>query len=690
MWSSYSTATTTPNIAANGVGSYVVTLKVHDSPGQWSEPYSQTVTVMNHPPAAAFNMPSEVYRDTVITMENLTPDPDGDGDALTYTWNAQLNGGAYYYSGSNRNQVMTVTDLIQRSGITPKQAVSNGWEMRLTASDGSLSSSATRNFTVLNHVPVAAINGSATAAQYQTVSFTSADIDDDPSDTSSLRYYWRVTDSDGVVYSYTTKDIQLTLNESGIYTLEHWAIDQIGDKSNIASLKVNVTKNLAPSMTLTAPAGTVSKPTVIDASQQGDPLIQWTYSDPENDPQEKYRLEFFSSNGYLVNTVENPDPTGLLRQYQVPNGSFERFKMFTLYGRVYSMQSWSDVSNEKVFIIDNPPVPGFTLITDTGRNAAAVPIYRTDVLQIKGTATDEDTAKGDAITYQYYLKPSAGTEGLASTQIAFTKQFSSNGTFTLRQVVTDSLGLTRELSQTITVANRIPTVSITYPSSSSSGSPTVVNTLTPLIQWDYQDEDGDLQQKYKVRIINPTTGAVIAQSGEQTSSVKQWQVPVNALTENQIYAVEVEVYDGFSWSSVSARKYFMVNLLTVQGGVRHTAEWDENRQAYNMKNSGNADSPRGYSVFWAGESFVLQANTTGMPDTVEVTMTGGYRATLKPTDSGRTLWTGELYDSAFEKLSDGPVTFTFTASNAYSTKTSTVTVTILGNWSEYFQSHRTK
>ncbi|MNC27433.1 hypothetical protein D3C75_756050 [compost metagenome] len=134
----------------------------------------------------------------------------------------------------------------------------------------------------------------------------------------------------------------------------------------------------------------------------------------------------------------------------------------------------------------------------------------------------------------------------------------------------------------------------------------------------------------------------------------------------------------------------MVNLLTVQGLVRHTAEWNVNRQAYNMNKSGTAESPRGYNVFWAGESFVLQANTTGLPDSVEVTMTGGYRAVLHPTDVNKTLWTGELYDPVFEKLPDGQITFTFTARNEWNTKVDTVTVTVLGNWSEYFQSHRIK
>lgn len=44
-------------------------------------------------------MPVEVYRDTVITMENMTPDPDEDGDWLSYAWNARINNSPYYYAG---------------------------------------------------------------------------------------------------------------------------------------------------------------------------------------------------------------------------------------------------------------------------------------------------------------------------------------------------------------------------------------------------------------------------------------------------------------------------------------------------------------------------------------------------------------------------------------------------------------
>lgn len=683
IWSSGSMPS---NLVSYGVGTYVVSLQVKDSKGAWSDTYSQTVIVINNPPAAAFTMPPYIYRDTVVTLQSLSENPDADGDALTFQWNAKLNNGANHYAGSNEVQTMTIRDLIARDGISQIDSVSEKWQMQLTVSDGSQPSYAVQTFEVLNHSPVAAIAGQATAYQYDTGVFSSASYDDDTADNTSLSYYWKISDPEGGTSLVTTSSTSVIFTQAGIYKIEHWVVDQIGARSNIASLEVAVSINQPPTMTITSPTGNIGSPSVL----LDDPNIKWTYSDPENDLQSQFTFEFFGTDGVLKNTILEPDPNGAIREYQVAHGTFERFTNYYFYGRSYSKYNGSDQSNSKAFIIDNPPVPGFTMITDTGRNAAQVPIYRTDVLKITGTATDADIPKGDSIPYKYYLKPEGGSEGLASAQSNFTKQFTTNGSFTFRQVVTDSLGIARELSQTITVANRIPTVSITYPSSSSTSSPTVVSTLTPVIKWEYQDEDGDLQQRYKVRIINLTTGAVAVQSGEQTSSAQQWQVPAGALVENQKYAVEVEAYDGFNWSNTSPRNYFMVNLLTVKGGVEHTEEWNKNRQAYNIKKSGTTESPRGYSVFWAGEQFILRADATGLPDTIEVVMSGGYRTELTPTDLNKTRWTGELYDSAFEKLPAGPLAFTFTARNEFNTKTDTVTVTIMGDWSEYFQSHRVK
>lgn len=690
VWYTYGGAGAPPSMTNFGVGSYQITLKVHDNRGLWSEPFSQYVTVMNHPPAPDFQMPTEVYRDTIINIENKTPDPDEDGDGLSYAWNTRVDGSGYYYSGNSRDQTIKVQNLIDWYGISPKKTISDGWEMRLTASDGSLSANATQTFVVKNHAPTAVISGADTVFVNDTLTYVANDADDDPSDVSSLRYYWRVTAADGSIKMYNTANINVSFAQTGVYTLEHWVVDQVDDKSNVATLIVNVKENLPPSMTLTAPAGTTDNPSIIDAEKEGDPVIQWDYADPENDAQEKYRLDFFTKDGLLAKSVENTDSTGSTRQLKMPDQSFERFLFYSVQGRAFSKNNWSDISNERAFIIDNPPVPGFSLVTDTGKDAILTPIYRTDILQITSTAHDDDQPKGDSLTYKYYLKPSSGAEGLISSSDSFTKQFTTNDTFTIRQVVTDSLGLWREVSHAFIVKNRLPVVNLTFPTSDTAAKPTIASTMTPIMKWSYTDDDGDEQQRYRVRILDAATGSIVVQSGEQASSLKQWTVPAGALVENHKYAVEVEVFDGFDWSTTSPRKYFMVNLLSVKGGVKHTAEWNANRQSYNLKISGDTEQPRGYNIFWAGEKFVLQADATGLPDTIDVTMDGGFTAQLSPSDSDKTFWTGELYDPSFEHLPNGPLTFTFTAKNEYNTKIDKVTVTISENWSQYFRSHRIK
>ncbi|WP_223110497.1 hypothetical protein [Paenibacillus sinensis] len=694
VWSYSGGPAVPPNIAAYGIGNFQVSLQVRDNRGLWSLPYSQTVTVMNHPPNPAFNMPGEVYRDTVIAFENNTPDPDEDGDSLTYAWNTRVDNSGYYYAGNSRNPTISVQNMINWYSLDPKKTISDGWEVRLTASDGQLSGNATKTFEVKNHKPTAAIVGSDTATQYNTYTYASNDQDEDIADQPILKYYWRITDTDGQISMKNSPNVSLTYDQPGVYTLEHWAVDQIGDKSNIASLKVTVAENQPPAMTLTSPAGLRSNPTITDAEKEGDPLIKWNYSDPDGDPQEKYRLEFYTKDSLLAKTIENDDSTGSIRQYQMPNQSLERFLFYSVVGRAYSKNNWSEISNEKAFIIDNPPVPGFTLITDTGKDATKVPIYRTDVLQIESTAYDDDEAKGDTLSYQYFLKKSGSSEGLVSAAADFSKQFTSNGTFTYRQVVTDSLGLFREITHALTVVNRLPAVNLTFPTSDTVSKPTISSTLTPIIKWSYSDPDGDEQQRFQVKIYDAVSSALLVDSGEQISTATQWKVPAGALEENRKYAVEVTVHDGLEsegfGSATSPRKYMLVNLLSVKGGVKHTSDWNINRQNNNLKQTGNPEIPRPYTVFWAGEKFVLVADATGLPDTIEVTIPGGLTTQLSPVDEDKKLWNGSLYDESFQYLPDGPITFTFTATNEYQTKTDKVTVNILGNWDDYYRSHRIK
>jgi hypothetical protein len=181
----------------------------------------------------------------------------------------------------------------------------------------------------------------------------------------------------------------------------------------------------------------------------------------------------------------------------------------------------------------------------------------------------------------------------------------------------------------------------------------------------------------------------------RSGSTKEFAIP-GADTENRtgVYNVTLTVRDP-KGASDSVTKSITVLPLSVTGYVLHTDEWNENRINYNKKVSGKTDEPRTYDIFWAGERFVLKADTTltgtsTKANTVTVQMDKGYSTTLTP-NANNSQWNGELYDKSFDHLPDGPIKFTFRAvfSNGV-VKEDVVTVRIEGNYTDYFRLHRSK
>jgi hypothetical protein len=158
------------------------------------------------------------------------------------------------------------------------------------------------------------------------------------------------------------------------------------------------------------------------------------------------------------------------------------------------------------------------------------------------------------------------------------------------------------------------------------------------------------------------------------------------------WTMRMTVSDGIA-KPVTVTKTVQVLPLAVIGKVKHTELWDRHRQNFNLKQSGNADSPRGYSVFWAGEKFMLEADTTVTGTTtsaerVEVLM-GTYTASLAASNKAQTKWKGEMWDAAFGQLAKGKITFTFTAYyNNGAIKVDTVDVMIDGQTLEIVGVHR--
>ena len=549
---------TSAQLKQGGIGKYTLTLRVGDAT-RWSEPYTLPYEVINNPPIASFEAPDIVYRDTNISLVNTTPN-DLDGDTISYQWKIKQPNGTEYNISTAKNPTFKIQNLITQYNINPVSAISKNWEIKLIATDAKgAKSEFTKDLEVINNVPEANINGPTSVMQYTTHNYMSNDIDADSGDNPLSIFRWKHIKPNGSFELYTTKDITVTFNEVGTHTLEHYVIDRIGDKSNVATLNVNVIENKAPSMVITSPNGTITKPTVIS----NDPLMQWNYSDTENDPQEKYSFDFYyADDDILEKTITNNDPTGNIREYQVPNGTFERFRPIKALGRVFSKYKWSELSNEVFFIINDAPIPGFTLDKHT--------IVRGEEIKVTSTAYDPNEIKGDFLTYKYYIKKLPnGPENLYTDLKDFTftiNTLTSNRVsdqYQIRQVVTDSLGVSSEHTEIFTVVNQKPNVEILEPSSSDKNNPYSYSDLKPTIRWIYSDLDGDSQKKYIVNIFEGDTNNLVVSSGEISSSSSSWTLPIE-LVEDKLYSVRVEVYDGHEWN-ISSTKYFKVFSLKISG-----------------------------------------------------------------------------------------------------------------------------
>ena len=179
-------------------------------------------------------------------------------------------------------------------------------------------------------------------------------------------------------------------------------------------------------------------------------------------------------------------------------------------------------------------------------------------------------------------------------------------------------------------------------------------------------------------------------------------VTTTSSTENTVldnvlpgtYWVTLRATDPDGMSDV-VTKFFVVKPLGVSGYVKHTDMWDEHRIQYNRYHTGTDDSPRSYSTFWAGEEFVLQADTTdtGLSATKAQSVTAeflynGISVPLAP-NASLTQWNGQMWREDFENIPDGNYVFRFTAAYSNGTvKSHDVPVVISGVWLDYYKFHR--
>lgn len=292
-----------------------------------------------------------------------------------------------------------------------------------------------------------------------------------------------------------------------------------------------------------------------------DNTVTWT--DSSYDPDRWLSASNYSTEGTGINYQTT---RGILERkyyYITPSGTKVDHKLVTprevgpytvglaVKDEYGAWSEWVDATVEvtETAALDTPPTAGFTVSPAT--------VYRGTTITISSTATDVRDGARTNLPHVYYLRRDLGAEILQSTiRTSWTHQFTQLGSYTIRQVVSDSKGQTAQATRTVNVINRKPTATITTPASTYQSLPTLFTVSRPSISWTYTDADSDIQAQFQVKIYR-YGGILLLDSGVITSNVKTWMLTTD-LPENQdMYAI-VTVNDGYEWSANSAARYFYI------------------------------------------------------------------------------------------------------------------------------------
>jgi hypothetical protein len=163
------------------------------------------------------------------------------------------------------------------------------------------------------------------------------------------------------------------------------------------------------------------------------------------------------------------------------------------------------------------------------------------------------------------------------------------------------------------------------------------------------------------------------------------------------YEIKVTVDDG-NGGIAKDNKIIMVYELSITGYVDHTPKWNENRKKYNNSKTNTDNSPRDYTTYWAGERFIVSADTTiiNPQSTVEAKevevkiLQEPYRINL--ITKNKTNWNGELWENSMihrwgrKKPENLSLQFTVVYNNG-TVKKDTVVITI-DDMENYWRYHR--
>lgn len=246
-----------------------------------------------------------------------------------------------------------------------------------------------------------------------------------------------------------------------------------------------------------------------------------------------------------------------------------------------------------------------------------------------------------------------------------------NAEHTITIEATDSANNTAVFTVKFTKANSSPTAVIVEPKG-DLGNLAIVDSLTPVFVWTFQDTDtSDMQSAYQV-IIEDTNGNVVHDSGKKAGAASYYSVPTGVLNWGTRYKWTVRVFDRYDVPSEYAfHQFFLPNRPPTATNLR--------------PGSSDANAPAGASLAplfeWDFNDLDLEAqasfelNIYNLDDTLKHSSSRIYQNVQQYQVPTNALGQGQAYYAVL-KVWD-PNGLSFTTDKAYFTTNATPTAPFL-------------
>ncbi|MGN6507234.1 MAG: PKD domain-containing protein, partial [Tepidisphaeraceae bacterium] len=410
-------------------GSYVVSMTITDKDGASDSTSTAAITVDNVAPTGTINGPTAANEGDALT---LTAEPvDGADNTLTYAWSVEKDGNPFTLPGD------AVTDQ-QAFDFTPPDQGSYVFTCTVTDDQGA-SNDLTQTVTVANVAPTVALQAMPTLAKEGVAVTLGSDVTD-PGVNDTLVYGWTIK-KDGVAYPLPngTVDDQPTFTftptDNGTYTATLTVLDGDGGSTTVHGASF-VVGNVAPSASIDVPGST---------PVENQPVtLTSTVTDASPDDQ---------AAGFTYEWIAQRDG-------EVTDTGFD--DSFTFTPTVHGVYTITLVATDK---------DGGVSSTSTDLEVGNVAPSNAAITGLPSAMTEADSATltasagdapDDSLTYQWTVTRNGNAFAQASGD-SFNFSPHVRGDFGITLTATDSAGASTSTTQSISVANVAPSVSLTQP-----------------------------------------------------------------------------------------------------------------------------------------------------------------------------------------------------------------------------------